>query len=367
MNARQVAVQARTGLNDIDSPNLLLTGISKRYGATVVLRDIELDIPHGALMCLLGPSGCGKTTLLRILAGLEHADCGRVLMGGRDISAVPAQQRRFGFVFQSYALFPNLNVSDNIAFGMQGGDRRRRVRQLLELTHLQACERKFPSQLSGGQQQRVALARALALSPSVLLLDEPFSALDTAVRTHLRAELKTLHERMKLSTILVTHDREEAMSLAERIVVMADGRVLQVGRPRELYEAPIDPFVAAFMGEANLLPYTRLANGRIALHGWAGSLPDVIGERIDDAGGLLMCRPEHLRITDSQDSAAVQTKGCVTAVEYLGAEARVSVHASGDQRVIVRQRTDAGPAPMVSDIVPLSLDPTRCRLFPKAS
>jgi len=239
--------------------------ITKSFGDFKALDDVSLDVPKGKLVSLLGPSGSGKTTLLRILAGLEFCDPGtggKVLFRGEDVSDVPAGQRRVGFVFQHYALFKHMTVARNIAFGMKvrkGAVKRsksrikKRVRELLELVQMDGFEDRFPSELSGGQRQRVALARALAVDPEVLLLDEPFGALDAKVRKDLRRWLRRFQEQLSLATVFVTHDQEEALELADEVVVMNDGRVEQVGAPQQVYDQPASPFIIEFLGNVNRL------------------------------------------------------------------------------------------------------------------
>ncbi|WP_066330718.1 sulfate/molybdate ABC transporter ATP-binding protein [Azohydromonas lata] len=242
--------------------SIQLHQISKRFGPTVVCEGVDLHIPAGEMVALLGPSGSGKTTLLRIMAGLETPDAGRVFMHGQDATEAPVQQRRVGFVFQHYALFNHLNVRDNVAFGLRMVPRaqrqteaqiRRRVDELLERVQLSSFAARHPNQLSGGQRQRVALARALAVEPKVLLLDEPFGALDAQVRKELRRWLRRLHEDMHVTSVFVTHDQEEAMEVADRIVVMNKGRIEQEGRPQDLYDQPANPFVLQFLGDAQRL------------------------------------------------------------------------------------------------------------------
>lgn len=231
--------------------------LDKRFGAVPVLEDINLDIASGELVALLGPSGCGKTTLLRILAGLETADRGELYLAGIDVSDTPARERQVGFVFQHYSLFRHMSVAENIAFGLRVRPRvrrpdertiRARVAELLERVQLQGLEDRSPAQLSGGQRQRVALARALAIEPRVLLLDEPFGALDANVRKDLRRWLRSLHETLEVTTVLVTHDQEEAADVADRIVLMNAGRIEQTGTPEALRMQPATPFVARFLG-----------------------------------------------------------------------------------------------------------------------
>jgi sulfate/thiosulfate transport system ATP-binding protein len=231
-------------------------GVTKRFGGFVALDDVSIQVPDGGLTALLGPSGSGKSTLLRVIAGLEQPDTGQVLIRGEDNTQMRVQDRNVGFVFQHYAAFKHMTVYDNIAFGLKirgegSGTIRERVRKLIELVHLQGFESRFPNQLSGGQRQRMALARALAVEPRVLLLDEPFGALDAKVRQELRTWLRRLHDDVHVTTIFVTHDQEEAMDVAEQIIVMNDGKVEQSGGPRDLYEEPASEFVMSFVGTAH--------------------------------------------------------------------------------------------------------------------
>ncbi|MCC8022956.1 MAG: ATP-binding cassette domain-containing protein [Clostridiales bacterium] len=240
---------------------LSVDGIHKRFGRQTALQDVRLDIDPGELVAILGPSGCGKTTLLRILAGLESPDQGRVVIQGRDCTALPPARRNFGIVFQSYALYPNMTVEGNILFGlsrsgkMDREQKRGKVAEVLELVDLTDHRKKYPHQLSGGQQQRTALARAIALSPDFLLLDEPLSALDAKVRVKLRSEIRAIQQRLNMTTILVTHDQEEALTMADRIVVMNQAKVEQIGTPKEIYRNPATPFVAGFIGSMNFYSY----------------------------------------------------------------------------------------------------------------
>ena len=232
--------------------------VSKRFGEFEALRDVSIEVADGALTALLGPSGSGKSTLLRIIAGLETPDSGAVVIDGEDVTSSPARERGIGFVFQHYAPFKHMTVHDNVAFGLSVRKRpkqeiRDRVEELLALVRLDGLAERYPSQLSGGQQQRMALARALAVQPQVLLLDEPFGALDAQVRAELREWLRRLHDEIHVTTIFVTHDQEEAMEVAEQIVVMNHGRIEQTGSPRELYESPSNEFVMSFIGPVNRL------------------------------------------------------------------------------------------------------------------
>jgi sulfate transport system ATP-binding protein len=246
--------------------SIIVTRATRRFGDFTALDDVSVEIPSGSLTALLGPSGSGKSTMLRVIAGLERPDAGAVEIDGRDASALPPQRRGVGFVFQHYAAFKHMTVRENVAFGLKVQRRpkaeiRRRVDELLELVQLPGLADRYPAQLSGGQRQRMALARALAVEPSVLLLDEPFGALDARVRKELRAWLRRLHDDVHVTTVFVTHDQEEAMEVADRIVVMNHGRVEQVGGPRDLYEHPSNAFVMGFVG-----PVTRLGDSFIRPH-----------------------------------------------------------------------------------------------------
>jgi len=267
-----------------------IRGIGKRFGSRAVLEGVDLAIEKGEFVTLLGPSGCGKTTLLRILCGIETPSSGRVWLGDRDITDDPPAQRRFGVVFQSYALFPNLSVAQNVAYGlagMDGGHRRRLVIELLQMVGLAGHADHHPAQLSGGQQQRVALARALAPGPNVLLLDEPLSALDAQVRAGLRVEILRICRQMKVTTVMVTHDQDEALSMADRVVLMHRGRIEQQDAPQRLYSQPRSHFAASFLGGMNLWP------GRLRADGWL----QVGAARLEPPAGLDPgVRPVHVGI-----------------------------------------------------------------------
>jgi sulfate transport system ATP-binding protein len=263
---------------------ITLDGVSKRFGSVRAVDNVTFDVAPGSLTAILGPSGCGKSTLLRLLAGFEHVDAGRVTLEGRNVTNLPLRERNVGFVFQGYALFPHLSVAQNIAFALdvRKADRartRERVRELLDLVQLPGHEERFPHELSGGQRQRVALARALAAQPSILLLDEPFAALDVHVRRDLRAWLRRLHDEVHVTTLLVTHDADEAMEIADALVLMQAGRVEQTGTPLELYEQPVSPFALHFLGPANIIAtdgnvrYVRPHELRVDSHAFDGSQP----------------------------------------------------------------------------------------------
>ena len=304
----------------------------KRFGAFRALEGVSFDIAAGEFVCFLGPSGCGKTTLLRCIAGLESLSAGQVIQGGRDITHLPPSARDFGIVFQSYALFPNLTVTENVAFGLVSAGRApaevtSRVTELLALVGLAGEDSKYPSQLSGGQQQRVALARALAPSPGLLLLDEPLSALDAKVRLRLRREIKRLQRQVGVTTIMVTHDQEEALTMADRILVMRGGRVEQMGSPDEIYDRPRTSFVADFIGTTNLLQATVVVPGLAR----CGSL-ELLIEETWPPGTALVCsiRPEHVGLVVDPASAHEwphELPATIIEVERLGGVHRIHLRA----------------------------------------
>ena len=279
-----------------DPPYLQLRDVGKEFGAFTALSHINLDIAKGEFVCFLGPSGCGKTTLLRIIAGLETPTSGSILQAGHDITRRPPSQRDYGIVFQSYALFPNLSVTDNVAYGLVNRrvDKtliKRRVTELLKLVGLPGSDGKYPSQLSGGQQQRIALARALATAPGLLLLDEPLSALDALERVRLRGEIRALQQKLGVTTIMVTHDQEEALSLADRIVVMNQGVIEQVGSAMAIYREPASPFVADFVGKVNVLPGS-LSGRTLSVGTFTLTLPHVSEHASNTHAVKVYLRPE---------------------------------------------------------------------------
>lgn len=296
--------------------------IRKRFGQFVALDGVSLDVKAGELVCLLGPSGCGKTTLLRCIAGLEQQDEGTLHLGERDVSNLPPQARDYGILFQSYALFPNLTVEQNIAYGLTNASKeeaRRRVAEMLELVGLTGSEKKYPGQLSGGQQQRVAMARALAPSPSLLLLDEPMSALDARVREHLCGELRQLQKSLGITTVMVTHNQDEAMLMADRIAVMNHGRIEQFGTAQEIYSTPSTPFVAEFVGQGNWLPFERGSDG----HARVGSLNLRLHSQAQSASGRLFCRPEAISVNPAVHQENL-FRAQIREITFLGNRCRMS-------------------------------------------
>jgi sulfate transport system ATP-binding protein len=313
--------------------SIVATNIRKKFGAFTALDGVNLNVPRGKLVALLGPSGSGKTTLLRIIAGLEYADegSGRIEFHGEDVTNVPAGNRKVGFVFQHYALFRHMNVFENIAFGLKVRSRSRRpsnqeiaerVHKLLKLVQLDGLEGRFPTQLSGGQRQRVALARALAVEPRVLLLDEPFGALDAKVRKELRRWLRRFHEEIHLTTLFVTHDQEEALEIADEVVIMNNAKVEQVGTPQEVYDHPASPFVYQFLGNVNVLRAQSLAQ--------AGAHNSGIATM--EADGHVYVRPHDIEVHPDEPGAA----GVVAVLRY--------VHAAGPQaRLMLEQVQNREP------------------------
>lgn len=309
-------------------PHLSLEKIRKAFSSKDVLNDVSLNVETGELLAILGPSGCGKSTLLRVVAGLLRADRGTVRIAGREMNGVPPRGRGIGFVFQDYALFPKMTVRDNVAFGLRvrgvpPGDRNRKTSEMLDLVGLAEEADRAVETLSGGQRQRVALARALAVSPSLLLLDEPLSALDIKVRERLRREIAAVQKKVGITTLIVTHDQEEAMELGDRIAVMNEGRFEQVASPREVYQEPATEFVAKFIGEVNILP-GQLYRG----NAYAGSLAiRMEGSGIPFHGGTVkvLLRPEDVTLLPPGIGEAGQTHARVNLVSWLGAHLRVEM------------------------------------------
>ena len=316
---------------------LRIRGLSKAFGSITAVDDVSIDIPDGTFVCLLGPSGCGKTTLLRLIAGLELPTGGRILVDGVDQSGIPAHRRGFGMVFQSLALFPHLSVVENVVYplrirGMGRAACDARAGELLDLVRLPGVRDRRIHQLSGGQRQRVAIARALAVDPALFLLDEPLSALDAKLREHMQVELRQLQQTLGITTIVVTHDQREAMTMADLIVVMDRGRVLQAGTPMDIYRNPTDAFVAGFVGTSNLVHCRRVAAGAVEILGGTVALPEDRAGRIAiGAEGVLSIRPEDVTVRARPDPDGFQ--GVVEFIRDLGASVEISV-AVGEIRIL---------------------------------
>jgi iron(III) transport system ATP-binding protein len=348
--------------------HLKIETLSKRFAAFHAVREASFEVAQGEFVCLLGPSGCGKTTLLRMIAGLETVSDGKIVQKGRDITHLPPSQRDFGIVFQSYALFPNLSVFENVAYGLRskgiaGGDAAKRVAELLELVGLPGETKKYPAQLSGGQQQRVALARALAIQPGLLLLDEPLSALDARVRHHLRQEIRMLQRRLGVTTIMVTHDQEEGLTMADRIAVMNAGAIEQFADPHTLYAKPATPFVADFVGTTNFLPATYVGPGRIAAAG--RELSAETPANLAPGARLRVCvRPEDLMVRGVAPGTPNRVDMRVGELVFMGAFSRARLDAQG-----VALQADFS-ANLLRDMaiaegvaLPVALPPDRLRVF----
>jgi putative spermidine/putrescine transport system ATP-binding protein len=334
-----------------------LENLRRRYGAVVALNGLSLTLAPGELVALLGPSGCGKTTALRLLAGLEEADEGRILIAGEDVTGRPANKRDVGMVFQAYSLFPHMTAWQNVAFGLQmrnvdARQRRRRAGETLELVGLSGFANRYAHQLSGGQQQRVALARALAIQPKVLLLDEPLSALDAKVRARLRDEIRRVQLEVGITTLFVTHDQEEALAIADRVGVMQSGQLEQLGPPTTVYSRPATPFVASFVGLTNRLPGT-VRNGAVEVRGVR--LP-VVQADAADGPAVALVRPEAVTFAADGELAAGPWVGTVIATAFLGASSRVTVDL-GDVTVLTQLPTSEAARHPAGTRVRLALRP----------
>ena len=344
--------------------SIAVGNVVKRFGNFAALNGVSLEAKPGEFLALLGPSGSGKTTLLRIMAGLEFPDAGSVLFEGRDVTGLGVRDRRIGFVFQHYALFPHMNVADNVAFGLTVKRRSerpkrseivRRSQELLDLVQLGPLGKRYPAQLSGGQRQRVALARALAVDPKLLLLDEPFGALDAKVRKELRRWLRDLHDRMGLTSVFVTHDQEEALELADRVVVMDQGLIEQVAGPQTIYDEPATAFVYDFVGDSNRIPVT-VEQGRVL---FGGEVVDVPVESAPDGAALLYFRPHDATLVEDGAAGALPMQICQAI--RLGGVTRIEGRIEGVEPLIDVRTGDRDVLP-VGRAAGLRL--SRGRLFP---
>jgi putative spermidine/putrescine transport system ATP-binding protein len=351
--------------------SLSIEKLTKRFGTSLAVDSLDLSVQEGELAALLGPSGCGKTTTLRMVAGFLPPTSGRVMFDREDVTSVPAYRRSTGMVFQSYALFPHMTAAQNVGFGLEmrglgTAKRQAKVEEALKLVRLSHLANRLPRELSGGQQQRVALARALVINPKLFLLDEPLSNLDAKLRAEVRIEIRALQQRLGLTTLLVTHDREEALTMADRLVVMDGGRVRQIGSPRQLYDEPQDAFVADFVGRCNILPGRRENEANFRTEsGLLLSVDAGAGERKNATAFAL--RPERIAITPGAEG---EVHGTVKAVTYLGPQTEYHVRIGQENFVVVRQ-TPGAHEPLASvkleDVVSLQWDRKAPRLVPQTS
>ena len=339
-----------------------------RYGRRVVLNEVSLTVEAGAFCCLLGPSGCGKTTLLRLVGGYIQPESGTIRLDGQDVTGWPPERRGIGMVFQNYALFPHLSARENVGFGLEArgvptAERRRRIEEMLDRIRLSPGEReRKPRELSGGQQQRVALARALVIEPKLLLLDEPLANLDRHLRERMRGELRELQHRTGVTTILVTHDQEEALSLATQIAVMLAGRILQVGAPRELYERPRLPAIARLLGDANVLRVAESRNGSLFLDGGLALRSDGLECR---PGAEILFRPERVLMGSAASAHPHQVRGTIQGLSFLGADQLFEIGLAPGVSLKVRAAPDVLPAARIGDEVSVAVDAAHAWVIPE--
>jgi iron(III) transport system ATP-binding protein len=352
---------------------LQVRNLYKNFGDFTALKDISLDVYESEFVCFLGPSGCGKTTLLRAIAGLDIQSAGTIEQAGRNISSLPPTERDFGIVFQSYALFPNLSVNRNVAYGLENKGTAKpaivtRVHELLDMVGLADQGDKYPAQLSGGQQQRVALSRALATSPGLLLLDEPLSALDAKVRAHLRHEIKELQQKIGVTTIMVTHDQEEALTMADRIVVMNQGVIDQIGSPSEIYSEPASPFVADFIGTMNFVDGEMTSASKVSLGDFEIDV-QTDNHSFQQGDKVKVClRPEDVAVLDDGDNDQNTVEMTIAEVEFLGSFHRTHFILPGETQPSIRADVSAHRARRL-DVragvkLRVALQPEFIRLYP---
>ena len=339
--------------------------LDKRFGPVVAVSDFSLDVAQGEMVAFLGPSGCGKSTTLRMIAGLDVPDSGRIRLDGQDVTMTPPHKRRTGMVFQDYALFPNMTVAENIQFGpmisgVPASQRTRRVGELAELTALQDALQRYPHQLSGGQRQRVALARALATEPRVLLLDEPLSALDAPIRASLRAEIRRIQQQIHIAAIYVTHDQEEALALADRVVIMRSGRICEIGSPEQIYNRPQSAFTAMFVGNNNILEGEVLSHERSAIICGKQVLRCARLDGLEDGAEVTVVIPaEHLHVALGETEHANRITGLVTLRTFHGPLTRIEVSVSGQRWMALLPSAVAAPY-AVGQTIALSVAPDQC-------
>lgn len=358
-------------MNASQDKAIQVASVCRRYGDVTAVDDVSFDVGHGEFVSLLGPSGCGKTTTLRMIAGFIMASDGTIRVNGRDVTHLPPEKREVGFVFQNYALWPHMTVAENVAFGLKLRKRdrafiARKIEESLGVTGLSGYEDRLPRQLSGGQQQRVALARALALEPQLLLMDEPLSNLDRALRVAMRRELKQLQSRLKMTTLYVTHDQEEALSMSDRVVIMNRGKIARIARPAEVYDDPQSEFVADFVGTTNFFDglvtaasggvLTVRTRGNLDLR-VAVSLSATIGEQV-----RVLLRPERIRIYPPGQDGPNVFPGRISFVEYYGPTIRYTVQLDGGESVYVETH-HAGGAAAIGDDVRIGVEPGDFRLI----
>jgi putative spermidine/putrescine transport system ATP-binding protein len=328
------------------SSALRLDRVRKDFGAVTAVQDLDLEVQTGSLVALLGPSGCGKTTTLRMVAGFESPTSGRIMIGDQDVTSLPPNRRNLGMVFQNYSLFPHRTVAENIAFGLRMARKSRAeqaeaVGRMLDVVQLKGRGDMFPRQLSGGQQQRVALARSLVLNPRVLLLDEPLGALDKALRESMQFEIREMQQRLGITTLLVTHDQEEAMTMSDQIAVMNGGRILQLGAPGEIYDRPRTRFVAEFLGASNIFTGKVSASGNeISTHGMTITLPRQapVGSDV-----CVSVRPERVRLGAGAENLPNRTRGHLSGAVFRGAYAAYHLTVGSDQRQVFAYQQSEGP------------------------